>query len=307
MSFDQNVARKSVFDNNQKPIRKISFIPIAFACIFLFNAFINIVDIIPDFIGYIILSATLVKLGTMSSDIEVSAKCFRYMIVVDISKYASLMWIFGVTVGREQNNAVLLVTFVYAVLEVILLVLSFNKLFSGFVALGYVHENTAILGSKREKGKSYTEKIKSFTIFFIVIRSLLSVLPEFAVLTQTEYTEGSFVMYLYEYIGTMRGLSFFIATIIGIVWVVKIYKYFTRIQNDTVFCDLVIERYNRDVAPKESIFVLRNFGVATVMLVFASAFLFDLRFNGISIIPDAIAAIFFVVGIFLLRKLLLLY
>lgn len=303
MSLKNNKSGIGAFDSGLKPISKISFTPIAIACLFLFNAFINIVDIVPDFIGYIIIGAALLKLATMSADVEAAAKCFRYMIVVDLSKYAALMWIFGVTVGREQNNAILLVTFIYAVIEVILLSSAFNKLFSGLIFLGYVHENTAVLGSKKENGNSYTEKIKRSTVIFVVLRAFFSVIPEFAVLTQTEYTEGSFVMYLYEYIGTMRGLAFFFATIIGIVWIVKIFRYFNRINKDESFCNALVEKYNTEIVPKESVFVFRQMSLATVMLVFATVFLIDLRFNGVSIIPDALSAIFFVAGIISLRKL----
>ncbi len=295
--------RGGIFEAANKPIKKIAFIPIAVACIFLFNAFINVIDIIPDFIGYIIMSSALVKLGTLNSDIEAASKCFRYMIGVDLSKYAALMWIFGVTFGDEQSTAILLVTFIYAVIEVIFLILAFSKLFSGLTNLGYVHANTSVLGSKREGGRSYSDKIKAFTFFFVVARAVLTVAPELSVLTITEYTEGSFVMYLYEYIGTMRGIAFVFVTVIGVIWLCKIFGYFKRISKDVGFCESLTNRYNEEIVPSEAVFVKRQMAIALAMLVFAVAFTFDVRFEGVSIIPDAIASVFFAFTVFALRKL----
>ena len=284
-------------------IKKVSFMSIAVACLFLFNAFINIIDIFPDFLGYIIMSTALIKFAYLNTDIEASMKLFRYMIFVDVSKYAVLAWIFGVTVGQEQNSAILLATFVYAIVEVVMLIMAFSKLFNGLTQLGYVHENTSVLGSKKTNGHSYTEKIRSATIFFIVIRSLFSVLPELSVLTVSEYTEGSFVMYLYEYIGTMRGLSFVFATVFGIIWVIKIFRYFKRVSSDKVFCECLVSRYNSDIVPSEAVFVKRYMSMFATMLTFAAAFMIDVRFDGISIIPDALATVFFIVAISAAKKL----
>lgn len=286
-----------------KPLEKMTFMPLAVACIFFFNAFINIIDIIPDFIGYIIISSALVKFAYLNSDIEASSKLFRYMIFVDVSRYATLMWIFGVTFGEEQNSSILLATFVYAIIEVIMLVMAFGKLFNGLIDLGYVHENTSVLGSKKPNGRSYTEKIKASTILFIIVRAAFSVLPELSVLTVTEYIEGSFVMYLYEYIGTMRGLSFVFVTICGIVWICKIFRYFKGVTKDSAFCNALVNRYNTEVVPSEAIFVKRQMTVFASMLVFAAAFMIDVRFDGVSIIPDTLAVVFIVIAIFAVKKL----
>lgn len=302
MTLSKTEKPKSVLEKSKK-IEKIAFMPIAVACIFFFNAFINIIDIIPDFIGYIIISSALAKLAALNSTIEESSKMFRYMICVDLSKYVALMWIFGVTFGDEQSNATLLLTFVYALIESAILISAFSKLFLGLTELGYVHNNTAVLGSKTKGGRSYTEKINSFTIFFIVARALLCVLPELSVLTITEYTEGSFVMYLYEYIGTMRVLAFLIATIFGFVWLVKMFGYFTRIKEDRAFCGALVERYNTEIVQNESIFVKRQTSIAALMLTVAAAFMIDFRLGGVSIIPDALGAVFFVVAIVSVGKL----
>lgn len=288
---------------NFKPIKKMSFMPIALSCLFLFNAFINIIDIFPDFIGYIILCASLVRLAYLNTEIEASIKLFRYMIFVDISKYAVLALIFGITFGDEQNSAILLATFVYAVIEVIILVMAFGKMFNGFNGLGYIHENTSILGSKKPNARSYTEKIKSATMTFIVLRAAFSVLPELSVLTASEYIEGSFVMYLYEYIGTMRALAFVFASIFGIVWVSKMFRYCKRVSADKVFCDSLLKKFNADIVPNEAIFVKRQMSVIATMLAFCAAFMIDLRFDGISLVPDVLAAIFFVLAIAAAKKL----
>ena len=295
--MEKRITNESTASYSAKAIKKLPFIAVAASLIFLFNANVNIIDILPDFIGYIILSIALVKFGDLNSEIEASARFFRYMICVDLSKYAALMWVFGTTKSDMQNNAILLVAFVYAVIEVILLTIAFKKLFEGLAALGYTNQNTSILGSARAGGRTNTDKIRGFTFFFIFAKAAFSVLPEFAVLTTVEYTENSFVMYLYEYIGIMRLLAFFFGTIIGIVWIIGIFRYFKRIASDKVFVDSLILRYNTEIISKDGIFVRRNTEIASLIYIFALVFMFDLKFESVNIIPDFIAAILCLFGI----------
>lgn len=281
---------------------KLGFVAVFISMIFLFNANINIIDLLPDFCAYIILCFALTKLSDMSEEIATAKKMFWYMIFIDLSKYLTLLWVFGIAQNEEQGNAILLATFIYSVIEIIALSIAFGKLFDGLTALGYSHPNTSILGRKNESGGSYTDKIKTFTIFFIVAKTTIAVLPELSVLPTSEYNYSSFAMYLYESIGVMRTLAVFFSTIIGVIWLVKILRYYRRILNDNELMESLCDRYDREIAPKASIHVRRNVRRGFMCFIAAAVFMFDLRVEDFNLTPDILSAILFIAGFIILRK-----
>jgi len=86
----------------------LGFTSIALASVFLFNANINVIDIIPDMIGYIIISLALVSLSFLNEDIDKAGKFFRYMIIVEACKFLSLLWLFGLGKPAERETGTLL-------------------------------------------------------------------------------------------------------------------------------------------------------------------------------------------------------
>ena len=283
-------------DNNRKKI-SFSFISIAVASVFLFNANVNIIDFIPDIIGYIIICAALRRLSDLNEDVALSAKFFRYMIISEACKVLSLLWLFGLESYDERNTGTLLFAFVFAVADALLLFNAFSKLFEGLISLGYAHDNTSVLGSKRAGGKSYTEKIKASTLFFLLFKAAMSTLPEFSNLVAHDYDESSGLVDLYEYIGLMRAMSFVIVTVAGIVWVTKIFRYFARVNHDEAFKQSLKTTYERDVLPKGGIFVKRDSSTAFFLIGAASILMFDFRFEYVNILPDFFGAILFLIGI----------
>ena len=92
------------------------FLAIAWASVFFFNSNINIIDILPDIIGYIIISLALVSLSFLNEEISKAGRFFRYMIIVEACKFISLLWVFGLGRPDEQNTGTLLLTFVFAII-----------------------------------------------------------------------------------------------------------------------------------------------------------------------------------------------
>ena len=278
------------------------FVTLIIALVFLFNANINIIDFFPDIIGYIILSFALVKLSYLSEDIYTAAKYFKYMIISEIAKVLVIMWVFGLSHSDVQNTGILLAAFVFAMIEATLLFLAFNSLFEGLISLGFVHNNTAVLGSKKEGGRSYTEKIRSFTLFFVIFKAAMSVLPEFSNLASYEYDESAGFVDIYEYIGLMRAMSFVIVTVVGVVWFVKIIRYFSRLAKDSDFCASLTNTYLKDILPKRGLFIKRNVKLASLCFLIGAVCMIDFRIEYISIIPDILGAVAFLIGFLVLFR-----
>ena len=274
-----------------KKIFNFTFIGLSF--IFIFNPNINVIDLLPDFIGYILLCVALTSLGDINDDIADAIKAFKRMIFIDASKILAVMWIFGLSALSERNSSLMLFSFVYGILEMFLLIPAYAKLFGGLATVGYFHNNTSIIGTKKESKRNYTDRVRAFTTFFVIFKATMSFLPELADLTSTEYYENSGATNLYRFIGIMRFLAFIPVMIVGIIWLVNIIKYFRRLEKDQdLKCSLEV-LYDERVAPKKGIFIKRNVQTAFVILITALVLSFDLRIESVNILPDALSALLF--------------
>lgn len=271
---------------------KISFLPIGLSLIFLFNPNITVVDPFPDFLGYILLSLSLIKLADLNETVAEAASIFNKMILIDAAKLFAIVWIFWISSPSEQNAAVLLWSFVFGVLEMVFLIPAFVKLFKGFVEIGYFHDNYAILGAKAKRsGKSarrnYTERIRFFTIFFVAFKATSSFFPELITINFSEYLEshGNGILYI------LRMFTFIPVLVLGIVWIIKIINYFARISKDAEFTEALSASYCEKILPQSGIFIKRNVKLSFALLLIAAVLSFDLRIQSINILPDVLAAL----------------
>ena len=280
----------------------LGFMSIALASVFFFNANINIIDVIPDLIGYIIISLALVSLSFLNEDIDKAGRFFRYMIIVEVCKFLSLLWIFGLGRPDERETGTLLLTFVFAMIEAGILFVAYSSLFEGIQSLGFAHKNTAVLGTSKPEEKSYTEKARALTLFFVIFKAAMAVLPEFSNLTSYTYTEGSSMMYLYDFIGIIRAFAFILVTAVGVVWMIKFIKYFKRLSEDSDFCRELEAIYKDRVLSKRGPMIKFNMGIVFFLFSAALIFMFDIRFDGINISPDFIGAMLIILAIVFLNR-----
>ena len=281
---------------------KIPWGAMAIAFVFVFNPNVCIIDVLPDFIGYIILSLSLVKLSFVCEGLDDARRAFERMILIDGAKVLALLWVFGIDASSEQSSSFLLWSFVFGTLEVVFLAPAFCKLFDGLSELGNFHINTAIHGAKREGDHSYTDKLKKFTVFFVVFKAGMALLPELADLTNASYNESSAFFGIYRYIGVMRGLCVVPVLIVGIVWIIKSVRYFLRIKADSTLTQSVEKAYAEKVLPKDGLFAIRNVKIATWFFVVAAILTIDFKLDGVNVFPDILVLEFMILALLYFRK-----
>ena len=280
--------------NNVKNKNNISFALACFAFVFLCNPNIAVIDLLPDFIGYIILSFALIKLADINEAVAEALKGFRRMIFIDAGKLLSLVWIFGISLTTEKNTSLLLWSFAFGVLELIMAIPAFIKLFKGLAELGYLHENVAIIGTKGKR-ITPTDSLRNLTVFFLSIKAIFSFLPELADLTSTEYYENHGMLNLYRYIGIMRFLAFLPVFIVGLYWIIRCVIYFVRVSRDKPFMNAINLYYRENVLPKSGIFIKRSVNTALIILLVGLVLSADIRIEHINLLPDLICAVLFII------------
>lgn len=270
--------------------------------IFLFNPNINIIDVLPDFVGYLLLSMGLSRMGELNESVGAAVRGFRRMILVDLCKLPALVWVFGMSIPSERNSSLLLWAFVFAVLELLFALPAYLKLYEGMTALGYFYPNSSLLCTG-EGRRNPTDRMKRLTVVFLFAKSVLSVLPEFADLGNASYDETSGLVNLYRYIGVMRFLAFVPALCIGLLWLARMLSYWKAIRKDGTLCEGLLRDYREKILPRHGMFVRRDMWSAFVFLLLALGATADVRLDGWNILPDTLGAILFIfVFVFLSRR-----
>ena len=106
--------------------KHINFFALGISFVFMFNPNINIIDLLPDFIGYIILCVALTPLSDINEHMAEAYAGFKRMIFIDAAKVLAFVWVFGISVTSEYNSSLMLWSFIFGIVELIFLLTLIN-------------------------------------------------------------------------------------------------------------------------------------------------------------------------------------
>lgn len=303
-------------DKDVPKVRKsLGFGYIMLGVVFLFNFDIAVIDILPDVIGYALICLGLAQLSYMSPRLERSAELFRKMMYVGMAKMLSVVWLFALTNDLERPVGFLLFTFVFAICDFVFLVPAFSELFEGILYVSTRYDGSAAYLTRGKRSLTLTERVKKFTVAFVIIKTALTVLPETASLTiNNSYGNIEETICLYDYVGLFRLFASVIVFVVGIIWLVKIERYFFKIKKDRRMFDLMREVYKTNIIPKEGIFVKISVKRSFFLAIFAFLLFIDIpssgiklpgeagEINEINVLPDFLGALVLIIAVLCLRK-----
>lgn len=280
--------------------KRMGFGLIAASAIFFFNPDISVIDVFPDIFGYILLTMGLSQLSLLNEHIEDAYSKFKKMILVSGAKIASLIFLFGMSDAANRPYLLLLFSFSFGVIELILLIPAYRELFKGILTVADRQGSRVAYYSKKTGGMSYAEKIQMLTVAFVIFKAVSATWPECISLVNTEYTD-SFVMYMYDYIGAFRIIAFVPTLVFGIIWLVKSRAFFTKLGNESEFIENIKRSFEKDLFPKRGLFIRRTLNAVILILTVAAIFCVDFSLGSVgvvgdsaaelNILPDAVAAI----------------
>ena len=227
----------------------ISWGKIIIALIFFFNPNIGMVDILPDFIGYILLVNALSKIAAIDDHISDAQALFTRLIYITALRFASLFVVFGLIPLSDQNMSTLLFSFVFDVLELLTVIPAVIKLFDGiFYLYGRHNGEAAYIKKGRFISKTITERARITIIVFTFAKAFFGTLPEFSSLSADRGWDESIWGQLHLFIGLFRVFGMTVALVFGVVFLIKILKYVVTLKKDVVLWDKLQVIYNEIIA-----------------------------------------------------------
>ena len=264
--------------------------------IFLLNPNINIVDILPDIIGYFMIYHGLFRFSDIDDRLGSAREKAKWLIMVSAAKF-----IFVLMLPSSSDSDVLLFTFCFAVVELLLCIPLFTEFFGGMNYLCSRYNNETAL--------KYESEAKFFVIGFIIVKNVITLVPEFFSLSDTAY--GLELDYdHYKKLANVEAAkriciigAFVVVLICGIVAGVKFISYLKKLSNDSGFIGRLNSFYNDNILSDTTLWARRYQN--TALLFFAAGVMFFNNFylDTVPVIPDFIGYILFIVGSTYLAKL----
>ena len=271
----------------------ISYIT-AGAC-FLFDPYIGIIDLLPDCLGYFFILLGLFRLADMDERLTEAMKGARNLAFVGLARVVAMLLSFGFVSALEQPVFMLLMLFVLAVLDCILLVPMWKQFCGGLLYLGNRVDATVMFDRRYLGGKqgvrNMVERYTAITTVFFIIREALAVLPEFTVLNHEKggAAPGNTTHY-YDFVGLFRGMGILLSLLLGIIWLILTIRFIHRLKKDKPCFERLTVKYRTEVLTRHDMWAMRAVRFSMGCLILATVFSLDFYVDGINILPDFLAA-----------------
>lgn len=263
---------------------------------FFFNPNLSVFDFLPDFIGCILVFIGLSRVARINPVMQEARTKFLTLAAVSAGKDMLVLVVMGSSAANEKATSLLLISFSAALLFLWFAFSAFRALFDGFYGLAALADCTALYAENGKK-RSRTEAALRHALFFLVLREILNVLPEFSSLSVSSGELKPNHINMYEYIGVMRLFSALIVLSLGIVYLVKIVRYFRALQKEEGFRTHLTEKEWEIALKHPGNAVTRRYRISFLMMGIGAFLLTDFYLDFTNIIPDALAAAFLLVGI----------
>lgn len=246
--------------------------------LFLLNPDLFTFDVLPDLIGYLLLSAGLKKMAFLEDRIATARRFFHYLAVVSALKLASV----PMTVITTMESTRLTVCFVFFVCEIWLSFIAASNAMKGIQYLA-IRKN----GDIALKG---FETANFFLVGFMPVKHVANFLaPATAIFFPNIDGDPDVVEVSRQTFMTVRTVLFAVGAVMllsfGIYAFRVLLAYRKRCLSDSVFCENLRRDYDEKVASNESMqnrLAIKN---AFFWFFFGFVFLADLYLDDIGFLP----------------------
>ncbi len=278
---------------------------IVVALIFLANPMPLLVDILPDAIGFaLILFALRRAVGEINAFNDLRRPT-QTLLFISLSKIPALVIMLSIWGGNSGERAILAVfTLVYSIMEFIYLRTWTHEFFDAMARYGQAYHCEAALSTTGHSYRISPETLERLTLIFVFVRSLLSCLPEIALVPLTEIDlSGTKIIKWNALYPILLILACFVLLIFGIIWACYIVAYVKRIAADKEAGKRIAARITvGSRAERQNSF--RLISHTFLFLSIAILLQFDIVFDEVNYIPDTLSAIFFFLSALCLNRLI---
>ncbi len=246
--------------------------------VFLFNPVVSLVDVLPDFIGALLIGTALTEIAMLDERLENARRLIFYLAAISGVRTALMFSMFDM----DETWILSLVT-ILGVVELFALVYFSISFFGG---IGYIAQR-----SDSENVLGEVDRVKRLWILFFILRVGAAILPEVLALPQQVVRENpddipwvtARQLLLYRYYARM--LLSTASLFLGVWWLKVSFTFFKGVKKDALFKDSLEKRYGQflEANPLQELFLDVKF--ALICLVAGCVLQFGFYADGRAILP----------------------
>lgn len=283
---------KNSIKERSTPKKELGYSYIIAAFIFLFNPCINVVDILPDFFGYVFLMKGLSKWADLCPNIADA------MASIGRLRWFMLLKMFSmILVPLVDDTYVLVFVFSFGIIELMYALPSAARIFDGLEYFGTRFDCKVIF-------KKYKD-IRLLTSIFFIVKTVFCVFPELCSLSTFEYS-GIITSGVQtdpaHYKGFLVILNLTVGTVIGIVWLANLVSYTNRIAKDSSFLERVLNDYELEIGRNVGLAIRRRLRTCISLIIVGLVFLPNMWLDGVNFVPTFVCPIFVIAAMILLCR-----
>ncbi|MBE6672875.1 MAG: hypothetical protein E7599_05080 [Ruminococcaceae bacterium] len=249
--------------------------------LFFVNPNILVVDILPDFIGAILLLYGLSHAGEIDERMARTRKTLYLLMYAGIGRFLCTFLI--PIIDAKEYTWFLVFAFCFGLIEAYLFCRAMFSLDSGLTFLSLQSDQNEIY---RSTGAGFL----GMTVIFTVVKTAFAILPTLTYLvtdygTVTEMrTNWTFVMWM------LMAINVLLVTVYGILWYVRMLKFWKPLKKSS-FVALIEQRYRDEYLANRPLVVYRDLKRVVLLMGVALIFAVPLRLDGMDVLHDAVTGV----------------
>lgn len=268
-----------------------------FGLFFLINPYFWVFDILPDFIGLLIMAKAIKPLTDISPSMEAASKGFKKAAALSIAQLGLIIPMISIVNSDPTFNMVF--SFCFSILRIIFLIPAFHELFNGFAYFADRHA---------EKGNTVSvaklKIVRTVLQIYVIIHGVLSSFPEIVYFKINDSGLTSSFEEIYPLAPFRLGiivLCAMIAAVISIGLYIAVCIYFSSLRKKAAFNKGIIADISSFVRSekKRVMSAIRPAVTCFIIACFCSVGYF---IDGKAVIPPYFAPILHIAVISCLRK-----
>ena len=266
----------------------MEFTLITVGLLFLMNPLVAIADVLPDFIGCILILLGINRLRAVSPELDDAVPPIKYMIYVSIARTVIF---FGS--GGFDDITLLSITVMFAVIEFGL----------GSAMLSALHGGLAYLNIRYDGSTKESPEMRNVGVVFLAVKGVLSVVPLLGAIASDsenileDVTEG-----WAAFSGLLTVSNVVITLIFAAFWGFSVLGYIGKMAKDGAFRSKIQAAYELKREQNPNFFMRRTLLFAFAFLSVSSFFFIDFLGDGKNYIPDFLFALTSLFGIYVLSS-----
>lgn len=262
--------------------------------VFLFNPTVNLIDLLPDAIGYALLMLALRYTAEVFPHFDAARRGFRTLFWINVAKIPAASLMLNIAAGNPTERTIITIfALAFAIVEWIFLIPALRALLEGFTYLG-VREGirSAITLCKSERFLDVTTVL---VLIFFFFKGACTFLPEM-VFVPTEFRNGSITPSAFNPATLYMPLALLTALAVlafGGVCLILVVIYLIGMKRDGAMKQLLEDKAAVVTPALRAGADVRRKNLFFIFLLAGFFFAIDMPLNNVDVLPDYVAAALF--------------